>query len=337
RNLNQVGLTDFRKKCFYLDVGHINDYLKEARAQEEQKGAPPQKRVTFMDVVQLLHRTFGGNYRALEFFNRLVKENPGKIKQSLVSMETFETGTAKEMEEAKQQMGQNLLFSQLMALLEPERQNLLRLISRFRVRVQMTALEMQEQEQIQTGTSNLSEMLMRLHQLTLIEVSRDPKFQVVFFYVTPIVKDLLEEFEKDNKEKPLPFSHQKAGEYYYHRYYNMEGGLTSLEEAFYHFDSADNMEKINEIGDRLTSIYEGYSLFQNAFFYANRVYERLGDETKPSILNRLAFVFKLSGDNDRSLALLKIIQAAYKKSGDKSGEGTTLSNISQIYYAKGDY
>jgi hypothetical protein len=26
-DLNQVGLTDFLKKCLYLDVGHIHTYL----------------------------------------------------------------------------------------------------------------------------------------------------------------------------------------------------------------------------------------------------------------------------------------------------------------------
>ncbi|MCP5046436.1 MAG: hypothetical protein GY940_04640, partial [bacterium] len=216
RDLNQVGLTDFRKKCFYLDVGHIHRYLKEARAEEKQTGAPPEKRVTFMDIVRLLHGTFGGNYRALEFFNRLVKENTGKIRQSLDSMERFETDTAAEMEAVKRQMGQNLLFSRLMALLEPERQHLLRLLSMFRVRVQMTAIDMQNK----SGTPDLTGMLPGLHKLTLIEVSRevsrDPEFEVVFFYVTPIVKDLLEDFQKDKKKKPLPFAHQKAGEYYYH-------------------------------------------------------------------------------------------------------------------------
>ncbi|NIM14020.1 MAG: hypothetical protein GTO45_18395, partial [Candidatus Aminicenantes bacterium] len=57
-------MNDFWKRCIYMDVGHIRTYLKEAEAEEgkkEKKHKPPvQPAVSFMDIVKLLHRTFGG-------------------------------------------------------------------------------------------------------------------------------------------------------------------------------------------------------------------------------------------------------------------------------------
>jgi tetratricopeptide (TPR) repeat protein len=43
------------------------------------------------------------------------------------------------------------------------------------------------------------------------------------------------------------------------------------------------------------------------------------------------------GDYDTALDFLKKSLAIQQEIGDKSGEGTTLNNISQIYDARGDY
>ncbi len=387
-DLNQVGVTDFRKKCLYLDVGHINGYCRDSAA-----GLDGGRRLAFMDVVRVLHGAFGGNYRALEFFNRLLAAEGNKIKEYLDSMESFVNGAAAGISKAKQWMGQDLFFPRLMDLLAPERQDLLVLLAHFRVPVEDLALRMQlenrrpneagpesttknrkeavgeeihciadHQSRASRGCrgrrplplpaqgpaerrrrhmaepesrEDLTALLADLHRLTLIEISMDRDVGAVFYYVTPIVRDLLRDFKGTGRG--FSFSHSLAGGYYYHRYHNMEGGLTPLEEAFYHFDECGEKEKIGEIGERLADFYYGISMFHNAFYYAGRVFERLGEKTGPGVLNRLGMIFHLYGKYDRALPFFEKAQTAYQKVGDKSGEGTTLNNISGIYRARGDY
>ena len=335
-DLNQVGLNDFWKKCINIDVGHIHTYLQQEAADRESKqGGRHQPVMPFIDIVKLLHQTLGGNYRALEFFNRLLRENPGKIKNILDSMEAFQRGTREAVDEVKQDMGQSLLFSRLMALLKPNQQHILELFSYFRVPVRLYALKWQPGYREQPGSVDLTTTLKHLHQLTLLEISLDRELQVLYYYVTPIVKDLLAGCQKE--ENQFNFSHEKAGIYYYHIFCNIDNSLTPLEESFYHFDQAGNKERIEEIGDRLSRIYYDYSMYGNALFYVRRVYELLGERTGSSILNRMGMIYYLYGDYDRSLEMYKRALVDYQAYADKPGEGTTLNNISQVYIARGDY
>jgi tetratricopeptide (TPR) repeat protein len=330
-DLNQVGLTDFWKRSIYMDVGHIRDYLQESAG------------FAFIDVVKLLHRTFGGNYRALEFFNELVRREPGKLKESLVSLEAFEERTAQEMELVKQEMGKDLLFSQLTALLEPDHTAMLALLSNFRMPVTLFAMRLQltHPDNKEWAGVDVSALLNHLHGLTLIEISMDRETGHVYFYVTPIVKDLLPARPPPttlfHSPSTMAFAHQLAGNYYYHIVHNMDGGLNEYEEGFYHFEEAGDLEKMEETGNRLSSWYYDYSLYHNAFYYARRVVNRLGDQADPVILNLLGLIYDLYGDYDRALELYQKASTAYVEIGDKAGEGTTLNNISQIYHSLGDY
>jgi tetratricopeptide (TPR) repeat protein len=149
------------------------------------------------------------------------------------------------------------------------------------------------------------------------------------------VKDLLAGYKKE--EAQYHFSHEKAGIYYYHYFYNIEESLTPLEEAFYHFDESGSKDRVEEIGDRLSRFYYGYSMFRNAYFFAQRVYELLGDDTKASILNRLGMIYYLYGNHDSGLRFFQRVLEGYQKIGDKAGEGTTLNNMATTAYARGDY
>ncbi|NIN44248.1 MAG: tetratricopeptide repeat protein [Candidatus Aminicenantes bacterium] len=169
----------------------------------------------------------------------------------------------------------------------------------------------------------------------MIEISLDSEIKAVDYYVTPIVRDLLKSFEKT--EERWSFSHQQAGIYYYYYFHNIERSLTFLEEAFYHFDKSGDKEKVQEIGDWLSRVYYNYSMYGNAFVYARRVYEVLGDETKGHILNRLGLIYDLYGDYKQALIFYQKALAVCQKLGDKKNEGTTLNNMATISLAHGDY
>ncbi len=228
-DLNQVSLNDFWKKCNLLEMKQIGEYLRGEAKRKEDQGDLAAAAVEFIDVVKLLHRSFGGNYRALEFFNRLLVKNPEKIASSLASLEKFQENYAEETASVKVEMGRNLLFSELMALLEEEQQEVLAVLSTFRTSVLALALRLQWREREEVG--RLVSLLDILHDLTLIEISYDPELENFYYYVTPIVKDLLQDYKK----KAASFSYRQAGVYHYYMFFNMGRMSNELEEAFYFF------------------------------------------------------------------------------------------------------
>jgi hypothetical protein len=263
-DLNQVGFNDFWKKCLYMDVGDIYIHLREKDSFEKaREGFLARPGLQYIDVVKLFQETFGGNYRALEFFDCLVKENPDQIIDSLESLEKFRESSKETIAQFKHQMGQKLLFSQLMSLLSQGQQCVLELLSHFRIPVQQFALKLQMQGQPNSHLSDFKLILASLHRLTLIELTIDHEINTFYCYVTPIVKDFLVNFEK--YENTFFFSHEQAGIYYLHCFFNFHNtrALTPVEEAFYHFYQSANKEQVQEIGGKLARIYYDYSMYHN--------------------------------------------------------------------------
>jgi tetratricopeptide (TPR) repeat protein len=338
-DLNQVGFNDFWKKCLYMDVGDIHKHLLERTSIEKAcEGLIASPGLQYIEIVKLLHDTFGGNYRALELFDLLLKEKPDKIIASLDSLEKFRESSKETIGHVKYQMGQNLLFSQLMSLLSPDQQRILELLSHFRIPVQQFALQLQIQNQSVPQSIDFKPILESLNRLTLIEVTINQDIKTQFYYVTPIVKDLIENHPKI--KNAFTFSHEQGGIYYYQRFRsigNVERSLTPLQEAFYHFDRSGNIESLQKVGGILTAFYFEFGLYRNAFYYGSRIFQVAGDETDEPILNRLGRIKYLYGDYDSSLTFYKKVLNGCIKRVDKKTEGTILVNISQIYKAWGDY
>ncbi|MCP4217661.1 MAG: tetratricopeptide repeat protein, partial [bacterium] len=322
-DLHQAGFADFRKRCYDLDVGGVRSRLQRA-------GQGP----GFRDVALRIFEVFGGNYRALEFYDALLRARSGDISEVLGSLRQFEAGTGPQREAAKEQVAENLVFSRLMVLLEVGAGALLVLLARFRVPVRELALRLQ----LHGGKNkdlDLPRLLEHLRALTLIERSVEPAHKVPYYYVTPIVADLLEQY---TQEGPVfDFCHHRAGNYYYDMLNNMGGGLTEMEEAFYHYDESADKERVNELGDGLSDIYYKSYLYAGAFYYASRVYELLGDATGSRVLNNLGLMYKLYGDYDRALDVFRKALEGFRKENNTSAVGTLLNNISAIYKARGDY
>ncbi|MCP4117626.1 MAG: tetratricopeptide repeat protein [Desulfobacteraceae bacterium] len=66
--------------------------------------------------------------------------------------------------------------------------------------------------------------------------------------------------------------------------------------------------------------------------------QEIGDKSgEGTTLNNISQIYDARGDYDTALEYLKKSLAITQEVGDKSGEGTTLNNISQIFKARGDY
>jgi len=331
-DLNQVGLNDFWKRCLYMDLGGIRAKLKERQKENKDPLLLPNK-LKFIDVVKLLHRTFGGNHRALEFFNGLVTQNPTKLKEALESLEIFQEKYQKETLETRDRLGKNLVFDQLIGLMEPQQWHILSLLSHYRVPVLGFALELQPAMDI-AGTI-LGDTLADLQDLTLAEITLDRQTDSLYYYVTPIVKDLLSQ-KKDSASAPA-FSHHQAGIYHQHHYHNLEGDIADLEEAFHHHYLAKDTDQVAHLGDKLTSFFYDIFLFDNAQFYGLRSEALLGPHTPADILNRLGLITKLYGDLNKALEYYDSALKKFRAEKNRKSEGATLVNIGNIYYAQGDY
>ncbi|MCK5057012.1 MAG: tetratricopeptide repeat protein [Candidatus Aminicenantes bacterium] len=335
-DLNQVGLTDFWKKCIYLDVGAIYIHLRVKASHEKAKeGFLARPGLQYIEVVKLLHETFGGNYWALERFDTALKERPDEINNFLDSLEDFRKKTEETAVSVKQEMSQKLLFSKLMDFLSPEQQKVLELLSHFRIPVQKFALQLQLQNHSHPHPIDFKPILQALNRLTLIEITIDPEISTLYYYVTPIVKDLL------NKhyimENTYSFSNKYAGIYHYYFYYNLGYFLTQLEESFYYFEKFRDEEKTKLIGGSLTRFFKDNAMYNCAFNYAHRTYQVLGNNSDGEIFSTIGLYYRLIGESNKSLYFNNKALSAYQKSGNQISESALLNNIGRLHIFLGDY
>jgi tetratricopeptide (TPR) repeat protein/CHAT domain-containing protein len=320
-NLNQVRFADFLKKCQQLG---LDKSLLEKAPNALKKTAPG----SFQELARQLHQSFGGNYRALEFFDKLYRQHQGQAESTLATLHDY-------LEQYKgdvlHEMSENLVFSQLLALLTEEEGRCLGLMYHFRRPVLPLAIAIQEAE-----ISDEEKALERLVQLTLLERQVEPldtEQSLVYYYLTPLVRGMLEQVEM---QRPV-FLEEKAGDYYYHQVKNVRNTASDLQEAWQHYYAAGQKERVNEIGDVLCQFYYGTSQFQLSYYYGLSTEKLLREATHDRIYNNLGLILDLYGQYDAALQYYEKSLAADRKKGDRKGEGTTLNNISQIFKARGDY
>jgi len=236
----------------------------------------------------VLHTAFGGNFRALEFFNDIYKLEKNTIYQTINELRKLPENY---QQETLIKMSENLIFSQLMNKLDHTQKQVLYLLAHFNVPVQPMALTQQlmhaAQNQANTNKPNtlpphINEALKMLHAYTLIEMSHSQENNRVYVYVTPIVKGLIRIDQPDSLLKEcasgLRFSHQVAGQYFYGVYQNQSvEWVSELSEAFDHFYLAKDQDKLNEIGRRLANFYYKSNYFQTALTYCQKVEQTCGE------------------------------------------------------------
>ena len=73
-------------------------------------------------------KRFGGNFRALEFFNRLYVSDPERIIASLDSIGEFDKSIEADIAEIREFMGKDLYFDDLMSLLGDQEKRIISLL-----------------------------------------------------------------------------------------------------------------------------------------------------------------------------------------------------------------
>ena len=323
-DLNQVAVNDFLKKSLQLSLRRLPRQIRTANLANLLD-----QRLTFREVIEWLHETFGGNYRALEFFDDLFAHRQDRLPDALRTLADFKATYAGAGLETRQEMSKDLLFAKLLELLDESEIFTLRLLRHFRIPVLVTALQMQRHE------PDYPIILDALQQLTLVEKHTDPRRpSLQYYYVTPLIRELIREVQGEE----VPFSAEMAGRY--HRWMDTEinrENYNDLAEAMAFLYAAKNARALNEMAAPLVDHYYGTAQYQEAWQAGIKVYELNGDNTRWSILNKIGLVLLIFGQGTGALKFLKAALKAAKSEENIKNQGVTLNNISQIYAARGDY
>ncbi len=326
-DLAHVSLNDFWQKIRHLELNKLANYLQRQQQNPQLLGS---EKLNYKEVVGWLHHTFGGNFRALEWFDEQFQQQPKGILESIRSLKDLEQKLQGATEKVLEEMRQNLVFEQLLNCLQAEEQHCLYLLSHFETPVKTSALQLQLNAA--SLTYELPPILQKLQQLSLIESHQDQH------YVHTLTKELLRTTSIAS-HPPTPFSHELAGRYYYGRFQNFSSSVTlsEIEAGLNHYLQARNIERINELGLEILDYYYGQATFRKALVYALAIEEIAKDNLETNLANRMGQLFQIDGQLDRALIHFQRNLAIQQQIGDKSGEGTTLNNISTIYQARGDY
>ncbi|QWR78375.1 CHAT domain-containing protein [Candidatus Magnetomonas plexicatena] len=199
-NLNNIGFNDYWKKCQYLELFEIHHELNKKFYLDT---IFDKQEAEFVDLVRFLHENLGGNFRALEFFNEIYKAKKFEIKESLKTIKDMKADLAAKVKDVRSEMALNLVFNELLKLVSFDQRRALYLLSNFRIPVQMKALTTQPEND---GLINFDAALLHLGNLTLIEIStvKTSDTDVVkYYFVTPIIKDLLKEHDGSIAEEDI--------------------------------------------------------------------------------------------------------------------------------------
>lgn len=322
--LHEPSRSDFTVKCRYLNISE--------KIPQGEAGKP---------VFETLFRSFGGNYRALEYFDQLYREKKEAFGEVLGTLEAFIEKHRTDPKYPLTRMSENLVFERLLSLLDAHARRVLGLLVHFRRPVLPLAVEMQTYSggdvrdsggDLKSPPESMAATLDRLSALTLAEKSTG-EYGHTFFYVPTLTRLLLERAGVVAAD----FSDQKAGEYYDYVVENVTDLVADGEEAFFHFLQSKDIEKANKTGERLTHFLYDNSQFQNALLVAGQTYETCGEQTAGGVLNRLGLIYDLAGEYDKALFFYEKKLKKDREVGDRQGEDMTLNNIGSIHFAKGDY
>jgi CHAT domain len=157
-NLNEVSFGDFHRKAQILKFYELRHRLDtEGSMVQRRPTADGNDKADFRQVMELLHQTLGGNYRALEFFDHIYQTNSHAAYATLDKLDDFKQQLAQDAAQVRQDLrnadlmrdrlhseAKALVFDNLIALWSPDELRTLQLLEPFRVPVLPEAVKMQD-------------------------------------------------------------------------------------------------------------------------------------------------------------------------------------------------
>ena len=336
-NLAKIDYIDFRKKYGYLDVENFQRKITGKKFTKFRQTIFGKKEIAVDDIVKQLYDSFNGNLRALELFTRFFDKYPKKAALVWEKWESYRNQTQTNGQAASQQVEMQQLLPQLIKTLEPRHQVLLGILSRFRTPVQLTAItsQFEAKKADENFSLALKEFFKTLNRLMFVETYTDKKNLQTYYYMTPGIKDLVAHVLPELTT--VPFSHQRAGMYYFNCHKTMEQSLTELKESFHHYTIVNINEWVQTTGRYLANAYYKYSKFDVAYYYTSRVYKLLGEKTGALMIRLLGQILESMGKCETALSVYKRALAVSAEKENRYIESLLLNNVGQAYKNLGEY
>ena len=315
-SLNEVSFVDFYRKCLQLHISAI---------RQEQGG------LNLYQAAWALYHTLGGNYRMLEFFDEIYKNDKTRMADLLRQLKIEQGGDQPAIElmdkvqERQAGDAKKIVFASLVDMLSEEEGATLHLMLHFRLPILRRALDMQAPHR------NFDGDLHRLKDLTLIE--EQVRDKGAFYYLTPLVREWLAGIRLPHVE----FHPELAGDYFKYASDELTHTYGDIESAFRYYFMSNNIDKINEVGAWIASRYFRAHRYEDLLYFGKKVVEIAGVHTHEEVFNKLGLTCLKFGKHDEALTWLTKYMIAARMQGDKSNEAHALNAISQIYHHKDDY
>jgi tetratricopeptide (TPR) repeat protein len=311
-DLKDIDFNDFTRKCYNLKLWNLNE-----------------------ERMDFLYKSVGGNFRFVEFFVKAFVDDGINLRTDFADFESF----VKEIEKAKDQAlpemdsFKNFIFEKIWQKLDSDEQEIAQILYHFTLPVIDIAFELQGFDK------SIKAKLQRLKELTLIQVYWDRETDLIYYFMPPLVKNLLER-QTDIEDMPNDF-HEKAGRYHYYMFQSIHVEIISEHEAvFRHFCRSGNKDRVDEIGKGLSSFYYDRALFRNSLEIAQSVLGVLSDDAPLWCRYWIGLNFLSFGQYEQALPFFEYVLEALKKLElsdiEKQNKGVTLSNIGVLYQAQGD-
>jgi tetratricopeptide (TPR) repeat protein len=307
------------------------------------------------------YEVLGGNYRALEFFAAAFQNlNATEEQEFLIALQ-----------KAEEEIQTDMLLEKVFGYRTSAEQELLSCMTAYRVPVALDGVK----AIVPKVLSNPNEALDALLSVSLLERYENSQWQTEEFLVSPLVSDWLHKKGGAGESQELL---QCAARYLQRL---LENERRSFDQAII-THAALVSAGINEEAYRITlnwivepmsraglyqvlldtwlppvckstkpktlfgglytvgTLYLHIAQYDKALEYLKMslaIAQEIGNRSgEGKTLSNISQIFSVQGDNNTALEYLKRSLAIQQEIGDKSGEGTTLSNISQIFSLQGD-
>jgi hypothetical protein len=178
-------------------------------------------------------------------------------------------------------MRQNLLFTRLRSLLTPTQDRLLRAASLYRVPINVDGLLALV---VQPG--QYAEDQQRLVAYALLERGHDPEWDLDYFVVPPVVRELLSDHGFSHEE--LLRLHQAMGHYHRFQGEHVSRRWSDDVEAIYHFRQAGEHAVADEVAQDVCGFYYRISNYAAARVLTEEIVQRASPPSPWWALNRHA-------------------------------------------------
>jgi len=309
-------LPEWPEQLYPLVKPVYRDFLAVAQQQKL-----PKQFLTDFKRLRQAYEVLGGNYRALEFFAAaLPKMNTIEEEQLVASLR-----------KATEEIQTNMLLERVYSHRTAAEQQLLRTLVAYEVPVAFEGVKALVMDQLEQPEKALE----ALQSVSLIERTENKTWQAEEFLVSPLVRDWLLKKGATVSSEQL----QRAAGYWLWLLENERG---TVEQAIITY-AALIAAGMNEEAYRITLEWI-VGPMNRAGLYQTLIDTWLPPVCLSTHLSTLAAGFGQIGKQylhiaqyDTALDYLKRSLAIQQEIGDKSGEGTTLNNISALYHARGDY